>query len=90
MNKLFPRDLPREFASRWDGILDGLPPEVLAGLNTDPSLDDLIEELAHDLDSWLEHAMSGDHEDQRFGAERVIANLRIIAILSSLKSNAAP
>ena len=30
------------------------------------------------------------HEDQRFGAERVIANLRIIAILSSLKSNAAP
>jgi hypothetical protein len=90
MNKLFPKDLPREFASRWDGLLGGLPAEVLAEINTEPSIDDLIEVLVHDLDTWLEHALAGDPEDQRWASQRIVCNLRIITILSELKGNATP
>jgi hypothetical protein len=31
----FPK-IPSEFVSRWDGLLDGLPDEVLAELNPRP------------------------------------------------------
>jgi hypothetical protein len=85
-NALFPSGLPPEIAARYDGILDGLAPEVLAKINPQPDIDTLIEWCCEDIDAWSDNILNGDdHGDQRFAVERVICNLRFIALLSGLK-----
>jgi hypothetical protein len=89
-NALFPPGLPHEIAARYDGLLDSLPPEVLDEINPEPDIDMLIESCCEDIDAWSDNILNGDQDDQRFAAERVICNLRVIALLSGLNHDRFP
>jgi hypothetical protein len=73
--------------ARFDGILDGLHGEVLAELDTAPTLDNRIEACADDIDAWEEDSLHGDDEGhQRFAARRVLVNLQLITLLHQMKA----
>ena len=82
-NEYFPEGIPANIAERFDGILDDA--EGLGNLRR-PDLDDLIEQLVGDVDSW-----EGDLGEHGRGTTEtvslwdVVCKLEIIAILAQLK-----